>query len=479
MNAVWIRNRKGSQRWSWTGRDGEAAAAGGAAIRILLTLSHDLHARNWLASGLVDRLLARGHRITLVVPAALSAVVKQAAPSAELTALEPHLGGPIRTRIRALFRTASYVQRSAAHSTYAYKIATRRVTVRARAEVASLRALGRVTDLERAVVAMETRLPLNVQSVALLHLRPDVLVTPTFIHDDCEVELAKAARSCGVPVLAVPSSWDTLTSKGCFLVAPDMVAVWGQDSRRHAVEHHGLPPARVVVTGPPHFDMYASDYYRQEARGDFLLRHGLSPALRVILFAGTTVTYWPDEFDQLRALSRLMERGTALSQRLLWYRPHPRRSVSDIAEVAALPCVYVDPLTRGGGYSVRPDDLLFCRSLLDACDGVVTAFSTMIIEAALLGKPSVVVAFGLGDPGFGSVVQHAEYEHMRDVVSTPGVTMARGLDDLVEGIRGMLTGDVSSDRERLQTRAGEIAHCRDGGACERMVALIEREGRGC
>ncbi|HBH04890.1 MAG: hypothetical protein A2X36_05070 [Elusimicrobia bacterium GWA2_69_24] len=449
--------------------------------RVLAVLSHSLHIRNFVASGLLDLLRARGHRLTAVVPAAFVARVAadlggEGAVSVE--PLEPHVGGRVRQRVRAVLRTASYVRREAL-STYRHKLAVRTRTVRGALEVRLLRALGRLGDLEAMARAAEAAIPVQRSAVALIRrTAPDTVLIPTFIHDALDVEIAKAARAAGVPVVGCPVSWDTLTSKGFFLVVPDELAVWGEDTLRHAVEYHGVAPERVAVTGPPHFDIYGPTW-EAPGRARFLAARGIDPETRVILFAGTTVTYWADEPLQLRALSGAIGRGE-LGRCLVWYRPHPRRSYRDVSELAGLPGVWIDDqimrqkVSSASSYSVEREDLAHYRGLIDACDGVVTSFSTLIIEAALMGKPSLVVAYGLGDQTPDRLLQHSEYEHMRDVISTPGVTLCRSLPETLEGLRRIVRGDFAPYAEVLRKRASEIAHCLDGRARERLVEVIER-----
>jgi CDP-glycerol:poly(glycerophosphate) glycerophosphotransferase len=448
--------------------------------RLLIALPHSLHVRNFGASGLIDILAERGHRITLVVPSNLVDETKRmlGSPSIAVHALDPFHGGRVRQRLRAVFRTASYVTRSNL-STYRHKLMVRSASLYDRAELQIVRALGRFTDWERVARAVEARVPVPSRTMRFVRdAQPDVLVTGTFIHDVLDLDLRKAARRLGVPILAFPASWDTLTSKGCFLVPPDALMVWGEDTHRHAMQYHGYAADRVFVTGPPHFDVYAPTW-AAETRDGFLSRRGIDPAKRVILFAGTTVTYMADEPLQLRRLSELITRDE-LGNAIVWYRPHPRRSARDINELQGLPGVYVDDqIVRhkaGGGpaYSITREDLAHYRGLIDAADGIVTAFSTMIIEAALMGKPSLVVGFGLADGTADRVLQHAEYEHMRDVISTPGVTLVKNLDELVDGTRRMMRGDFAAYSELLRKRAAEIAHAEDGRARERVIEAIER-----
>lgn len=443
---------------------------------VLLVLPHSLHVRNFVASGLVDMLAGRGHRLTLLVPDAL--VEPTATDLARLPVpvavhgVEPYVAGRGRRWLRNRLRTASYVER-ASWSTYRHKLDSRRTA----AEIAFLRLLGRLGSLERGGRRLERAIPPRRAAARLVReCRPDVVVSSTFIQDALDVEITKAARRAGIPVVGVPVSWDTLTSKGAFLVPPDALAVWGEDTHRHAVEYHGYAGDQIAITGPPHFDVYGPTW-PVEPRERFLARRGIDPAKRVLLFAGTTVTYWADEPRQLRALSRLVESGE-LSDCVIWYRPHPRRAYENVAALVGLPGVHVDDtlLGRKGagiGFSTARADLAHYRGLVDACDGVIAAFSTMIIEAALMGKPSLVVAFGLDD-GPDRVVQHADYEHMRDVVHTPGIALVRSLPELLDGVRRLLAGEYAIYAQPLRKRAAEIAHAEDGRARERMIEVVER-----
>jgi hypothetical protein len=449
--------------------------------RLLIVLPYSLHVRNFVASGVVDMLAERGHRVTLVVPRAL--VESTAADVAPLPvptgvlAVEPYLAGRAGRWLRDRLRTASYVER--AHlSTYRHKLASRRTSLTQRAEVALYRTAARAGSLDACAQRLEALMPPKRAATRLLaETCPDVVVTATFIQDALDVEITKAAKRAGVPVIAFPVSWDTLTSKGAFLVPPDALMVWGDDTQRHAVEYHGYPPERVFVTGPPHFDVYGPTW-PAEPRERFLGRRGIDPAKRVLLFAGTTVTYWADEPVQLRALSRAIASGE-LADCVVWYRPHPRRSYDQVTELADLPGVYLDDTVMrakqaGVGFSTAREDLAHYRGLIDACDGVIAAFSTMIIEAALVGKPSLVVGFGLADDTPDRVLQHADYDHMRDVVAMAGVTLVRRLSELIHGARRVMRGDFSAYSELLRKRAAEIAHAEDGRARERVVEAIER-----
>ncbi|MFZ1057706.1 MAG: CDP-glycerol glycerophosphotransferase family protein [Candidatus Rokuibacteriota bacterium] len=454
--------------------------------RLLILLSHSLHVRNFLASGCLKAMADRGHEVTLLLPDGL---MTEAGRHFDLSrwcgrvlAMEPYLGGSARTRLRASLRTASLVRRRG-FKTYGHKILLNRA-LGFRLQVAFYQALERRLrrgwTLEELARRIEALIPPRQSAVALLdELRPDLFFCPTLVHEGADVELLKAARLRGVPTAAYVAGWDTLTSKGFFLLPPDYLLVWGEQSVRHAVEHHGFARERVIATGAPHLDVYGPGF-PVEPREEFLGRRGIDPAKRVILFAGTTISYWEDEPLQLRSLSEAVASGE-LKDCVVWYRPHPRRAYRDVEPLRDLPGVYVDDqvirqkTTGAASYSTRPEDLLHYRSLMDASEGLITAFSTMIIEAALLGKPSLVVGFGRSDGSHARLIEHSKYEHSDEVVNkTPGVTLCRSLDELKQGVQRIFAGELAPLAGVLRKRAGQIANNLDGRGTERIVATLER-----
>ena len=449
-------------------------------MHTLVLLSHSLHVRNFLASGCLERLAEQGHRISLLMPRDLLDEARAAREwiPPDARAMEPYLGGPLKRYAHGWFLDASIVQRRES-PTYGHKIRLQRWSFFLQ-RYWLLRLINWFGNLENLARGVEGLMPTRRSAAALVaELAPDLFFYPTLVHDRAEVELLKAARARSIPSVAYVAGWDTLTSKGFFLVPPDYLLAWGEESVGHAVKHHGFSRDQVFSTGAPHLDVYGPEV-PAELREVFLSRRGIDPAKRVILFAGTTISYWEDEPLQLRSLSEAVASGE-LKDCVVWYRPHPRRAYRDVEPLRDLPGVYVDDqvirqkTTGAASYSTRPEDLVHYRSLLDASEGLITAFSTMIIEAALLGKPSLVVGFGRSDGSHARLIEHSKYEHSDEVVNkTPGVTLCRSLEELKQGVQRIFAGEFAPLAGALRDRAGQIANNLDGRARERIVATLER-----
>ena len=382
-------------------------------MKIGLLVSHALHERNWIASGMA-RKIADKHELVILRPKELGAV-----------------GGPWRRRVREAFLLASMVAREPGSRTYRFKLGQRRPLL-ARMQIRAFRRLrDRGYDLEGAFRRWEAR-QRPVQAAVAATRGLDVLLWPSLIHThNDEVELVKSARQgqkCHI--VAAPASFDTLSCKGGFLVPPDQMLVWGEASKRHAVDYHGFKPEEVAVTGPPQFDLY----------------HEPRKALtrEIVLVAGTTVNFWADELEMIAFLRRVPFP--------IVHRSHPR---------------------AGGNWSWEA--MLTLRDQLDSAMCVVTAFSTVSIEAALMGKPSLLVGFGASAHG-GSVLDHSVYEHMAELLQWPGIILCKSMPTLCEELNHVLSGKYEMLADELRCQAFEIARS-DGKCRERIVEAIERVHR--
>lgn len=365
-------------------------------MKILLPITHPLLRRNWIGSQADIVLTLHGHR--LIYPG-----------------LRRHY-----YRVRHVLRLGSLVGRSrVGSSTYRHKLTLPR-SLLDRAAIAVWR---RLADPEMTACRIEARLPIPREAMRIIDsMRPDLLLWPTMTHDDPADDLVKAAKSRGIPVVAAPASWDTLTTKGGFLVRPDALLVWGAASARHAERDHGFARGQIAITGPPHWDHYFEP-------------RAAKPRTKVLI-AGTSVVYWEDEED-------LAGRLTEDFPGRVIYRRHPR---------------------RGGNWSWKA--CLELRDQLDETAIIVAAFSTVIVEAALQGVPSCVVTFGRGLPPL------AEYEHMAEVMSWHG-GVARC--DSYERMRSVIEVALShppEDRptitEMLRRSAREVADV--DGLCRERIA---------
>ncbi len=252
--------------------------------------------------------------------------------------------------------------------------------------------------LDTTLTTAERALPADPAIIRKLHaMRLDgVVVTPLVITQYGQVDLIKAAKHLGLPVVFLAGSWDNLTTKGMLHVAPDHTVVWNDIQKTEAVEIHGLPAHTVHVTGAPRFDAFIERTPTVD-RDAFLSKLGLDPAQRTIVYLGSSNLIAASELGFLERWLQALRTcdSPALAATNVILRPHPKFIEGWSEAFAGRPGVAVS-----WSKSLNNDPLL--HHTLVYSEAVVAVNTSAELEAAVLGKPVFTVLdadFALGQAG--------------------------------------------------------------------------------
>ena len=367
-------------------------------------------------------------------------------------------------------------------------------SMRARLLHGMLRLIGRLGQdaLLRVSQALSLRFAPEMYGEAFREHRPDLVVgtrvitmsgprtasSPRYL----DRHLLMSAARHGVPTMVLVSSWDNLTTSGFFPVEVDCITVWNEIMHEQAVSIHGFPPERVVVTGAPQHDVFASTCPYQE-REAFLSSIGLDPDRRVVVYTTGTEGTIANEPELVGVVARALEQELADIQ--LFVRLHQLDRLERYQALRGHPRVVFDQAGRDpvGGYHDRDFDAAHQKRLADTlrhADVVVNAASSISIDAAAVGTPVVCVDFDAreGVPYHASVTRFYDFTHQRPVVESGGVTRARSPEALVEAIRRYLD-DPTLDQEgrtRLVREQCNVLDCGSGlRVGEAMLQMLGRE----
>ncbi len=215
----------------------------------------------------------------------------------------------------------------------------------------------------------------------------------------------------------------------------------------HFAEAFGIPEARVVPTGIPRMDRFFDEAARARGRDAALDAYPAARGRRVILFAptfrgsGRTKSYDLEALDYPALHALCVEKDAVFVIRL-----HPRMHRSlDIPEALR------DRLIDGSDVATDAPDILLATDLL------ITDYSSIIFEFAILGRPMLFFAPDL-DAYREAVDFYEPYESL-----VPG-KVVRTMPELVEAIR---TEDFEAERLAAFTER-HIAHL-DGQATDRVI----------
>jgi hypothetical protein len=270
----------------------------------------------------------------------------------------------------------------------------------------------------------------------LEEVRPDIIIAPSAGTDAVVVDAIRSARELGIETLVLVNGWDNVASKTGFSTRPDYMGVWGEQSVDHAVRYHRMPRENVFPMGVPTFrHHFAFDPARQPPPYPF----------PYVLFPGCALP-----FDELTALHALDDAVEALGEPGLKvvYRPHPwrqARNCPDVFREEDFRNVVLDAQVRdayltsvGLDHTMGPDEFLpsldYYPALIGHARSVISPLSTMTVEAAIIERPVVVLAY---DDGVHIVPPSkvAEFDHFEGIDRIDGFEIVRELSELPAALR--------------------------------------------
>jgi hypothetical protein len=307
--------------------------------------------------------------------------------------------------------------------------------------------------LARLLRAFERGLPRPVELERYIagHNPDAVLITPLVDIGSRQLDYLRAAKARGVRTVLPVGSWDHLSSKALLRLMPDAVLVWNDVQKREAIEMHGAPAERVLVTGAQCYDQW---WKRQPSRSReaFCARVGLKSDKPFVLymcsslFRGTAdeaqfVIEW---IEAIRASSdpRLKDIGILV-------RPHPARleewqetDLSGYRHVAFFGAHPVDQESKDDYF----DSMYYSAA-------VVGLNTSAFIEAAVVGKPVHTVLL----PEISTHNQEGTI-HFHYLLEVNGglLRAARSFDEHVRMLADSLAGEGGGDVKAGQFAAGFV-----------------------
>jgi hypothetical protein len=347
-------------------------------------------------------------------------------------------------------------------------------TVRRALALPGIRSARSIAALLGLLRRVERFLPVDAAVVSFVRTaRPDlVLVTPLVELGSPQGDYVRAARRIGIPSVLCAFSWDNLTNKGLLRDVPDLVTVWNGAQKAEAVELHGVPSERVVVTGAVAYDHWF-DWRPSRDRATFCEDVGLPQERPIVLYLGSSPWIGPGE-DQFvrRWLAALREAGGPVASAAVAVRPHPlagaewrRLDLADLGPAAVFPREGVNPT-----YDEARRDYFDTLYFSDAVVGLNTSAQ---IESAIVSKPVFTVVL----PEYRDTQEGTL--HFHHLVEEGGglLHVASSLGEHADQLNAALRDGAVDDRSRQFLETFVRPHGIDVPATPLLVDALERRAQ--
>ncbi len=324
---------------------------------------------------------------------------------------------------------------------------------------------------------LKTKVDHNAKEIFDTH-KPDVLCATSLTNFDFDVVIAKTAQQLKIPIVGLIRSWDNLSSHGLMRILPDTFIVQNTFLEDMAYEHQAIAKGSMplAVAGVPHYDVYKNPQPQIKPKEEFFKSLDLDVSKKLLMYGAMGEFLFINENVLPKIFNDLVEKGLFNAPVQFYYRAHPKFKLKE-EDVKNLPNVIVSNQGKYVTEKGSADDEHMLLNLLYHSDVVVTAASTIAIDASVLNKPVVCVAFE-GDRKLSrweSVKRFYDlYTHFEELLATKGVRVANTPEELVSHVNAYLA-NPSLDAEGRQRIIDRMVAPNDGKAGERWAKLISKD----
>ncbi|TSC76695.1 MAG: hypothetical protein G01um101433_722 [Parcubacteria group bacterium Gr01-1014_33] len=305
--------------------------------------------------------------------------------------------------------------------------------------------------------------------------KPDLIFASNIINQFDTALVAEAKRQ-GVPTMGMSTNWDHY-DKYYLPMQTDTLLVQSDQMKDFAIRYQWYDPKCLSLTGYPHLDFVSREGHTL-SRAEVLEGLRLPPDARYIVYASSSA-YCKDEPDIIEEILKWIAEKRLPQNLYVVIRPYAgvRKWDREVEE---------EKFDRFEGYSHArifrgqfwgdAQKSNFSMNVLHKADVVLAVYTTMAIEAAVLGRPLIAPTFDgyAGKRPFSkSVRRFAIREHFRDVVKTGALKPAYTFDQLYTYLSEYLK-DPMLDAEKRQALIERVCYLTDGNASERIFQRIQK-----
>jgi hypothetical protein len=265
----------------------------------------------------------------------------------------------------------------------------------------------------------------------------DLVIYPTHLYESEVFSLISITSKLNIKSLYLIDNWDNLSTKTVMLDKPNYLAVWGQQTKEHAIKIHKFKNDKVFLLGNPKFDFFKKNLNKKIKKVH---------KFKYVLFLG--VREETDEITPLITLDNEIEKNKNFYNNLkIIYRPHPYNSKKVYSRFINLRFknVKFDISSDLGIYkkNTRSSSILkkdYYLSLLKNSLFVVGGITTVVMEALLLNKNYIVLSHFDKKNFLSTRNLFSSFEHFKKVEHIKNIYLSKNQQDLIKSFRNIYLG---------------------------------------
>ena len=223
----------------------------------------------------------------------------------------------------------------------------------------------------------------------------DLVIHPTVLNGLFVNDLLDLCKQMHIPNIFLINSWDNPSTKSLMYGFPDKLFVWGEQTMSHAIKFLNIPRSNIVISGAAQFEIYKNSHKIDTTSYRKLISNNINE--KIVCYAGSSKGL--NEMIHLKVLDDFISNENSLIKIL--YKPHPwkdkHKDEKNFFEYN-FKNIIMDPFSIDNYEAIFKNkyfnlDLINQNNniiVLKSIDALITPVSTILLEAAFLGKPIAV-----------------------------------------------------------------------------------------
>lgn len=318
----------------------------------------------------------------------------------------------------------------------------------------------------------KTYLCTNTFESLFIKYKPNLIfTTDSFYREDRS--LIVEAKKKGITTVGMIRSWDNATTKGVLLAEPDSIIVPNGVLKEELVSIHHISPKKITITGIPHYDKVS--HKPSASKEEFFKEMGLSLKKNTILFApGGKILYKHDKEILVLLKKYIDEKHFSYPvQFLIRIPPSDKVDTSSIINnknfIIDEPGVNITGRRKASELTHDDNDRL--NNSLFYSDIVLTLASTMIIDAAVFGKPTVVWAFDPLKEAVDPISKFGRYTHLKKLFKKNVCVLTENEGSFISAINNYLK-HPEYDKDKRDKIVSDYCYKLDGNSGKRVLSRL-------
>ena len=302
------------------------------------------------------------------------------------------------------------------------------------------------------------------------------LLFSTDVFDGIDVQFLKEAKSRNVFTVGMIRSWDNCYSKGLMRVIPDKLIVNNEIIKQEAISGHNIKPEDIFVAGHPQFDEFIRG--KRLSREQFFSKIGADALKRLVLFAPAGSILSDTDWQICQILNEGLKDGRFTKAIQFFVRNHPHHPADLSAFKGSQDFIFERPGHVLDKQNLKeteldPDETRHLADLLFHSDLVIYVATSLGLDASVFDKPQIIIDFDGWEnkPYIKSVKRYHNEDHMKKLIATGGVRVAKSRNELIEWINHYLENPRTDQEGRKKLAQAQLYNL-DGKSGERVAHYL-------